>query len=83
MMKTTIHVRSSSKADITIPKEAHEFESRARDEYKEHTYILCHALMALSSPALLTLRPGCNVISSTGARRACLYLPDASLISIS
>lgn len=37
----------------------------------------------LSNPALLTLLNGCNVVSSTGALLACLYLPFASLISIS
>ena len=37
----------------------------------------------LSNPALLTLLDGCNVFSSTGALLACLYLPLASLISIS
>ena len=43
----------------------------------------CHTYAALSNPALLTLRIGCSVASSTGARRACLYRPVASLISIS
>ena len=37
----------------------------------------------LSNPALDTLLVGCNVVSLTGARRACLYLPEASLTSMS